>query len=52
LVVPNRSLVFTSRAAAICIGSKLTAPVAADPARRLRRVGEEDIAVMVNLLIC
>ena len=32
-------------------GSKLTAPVAADPARRLRRVGEEEIAVMFGLLV-
>src|SRR4029078_9977658 len=34
-----------------CIGNRLTAPVAAAPASKLRRVGEEEIAVMFGLLV-
>src|SRR4029434_3104596 len=53
LVLPNGDppCFDCARATTKCIGSRLTAPVAADPARRLRRVGEEDIEVMVSLLV-
>ena len=37
-------------AAARCLGSRLTAPAAAEAARRLRRVGDDDIARIMALL--
>src|SRR5260370_37607099 len=40
----------SSAAAARCAGSRLKAPAAAEVARKLRRVGDNDIADMIILL--
>src|SRR5882757_4868461 len=48
----GRIALLVSAAAAICAGSRLTAPAAAEVARRLRRVGDDGVSDMVILLRC